>query len=662
MNSTVSDVEVVVTVASASDDEDQITVEAQGLDTPFRRSLVRPAILGDRVMIAGRMLSLDDVIAQMARYLTRDQELDFSIEEQMPIGEALFEAIFAPVPDEIRDQLWSRPLLLRIRCADPRHRRLPWALLCSGKSYCFERNWRIVVDQERSDKRRAHVVAPMSPSILVIAPDVTDGQYEATGHEAHIAELRRVFDKAKARVRVVHSFDTFCVAASQESVDYLYYYGHGDLRGTQFELIFADDGGATRFTSPMNIRLELSKMRGDPPVLAYINCCLGGAADISSIPNVLTEVCPAVVTNRITALQSSARAQACRFFDLLLNGHRTPDQAYLDLMHDINKRNEDLGDLVWMTPELHVTYDRWNARIPRATTTAWETPGDDWRNYIDRDDLVGSVKDTLGTVKGDHTRPTAVLVTAGKDEDGLSYLHQRLQQEARDLGEEGSGLAFHAVRPVQPEFPEQGPPLTESEVLDILSRALACNPEEVYYTINTIGGNHGHPSLLMIELPVKHYADTSLLRGFLTWWQGKHGDLLAETGRTLIVVTVECGDGEPIDIVDRFSDALGVPTKPPDGLIQQLFGRWMRNPDPPTVFPQFCFADSTPLGALDFADLAGFVSTFHPTHKRSTELSDDVRSYLSKVTADTGGRYEAILDHLEDFDDKVLIHAQTRRK
>ena len=151
--------------------------------------------------------------------------------------------------------------------------------------------------------------------------------------------------------------------SSEFQPEIVYYYGHGVGNEDRTRLLFADDAGAAREVPVADLALCLRRMPR-PPLMVYVNCCLGDAAGFLGVGRQVGDFVPAVLTNRTVATIQAAQAQAMAFWESVLLRGVPPHLATARLYGRLTDLELSTADVRWLTPVLHCRYSTWRANPP----------------------------------------------------------------------------------------------------------------------------------------------------------------------------------------------------------------------------------------------------------------------------------------------------------
>lgn len=302
---------------------------------------------------------------------------------QVNAGEALFGLLFGPGDEELvlalarvygrRDDHPITPLLgpihVRVFVDDPSPvlHGLPWrAAAFRGRSLSLN-HWRFTLATgiEAGPIR----TLPLPARVLIVAP--TPSGTQDLGTALHLASLGECLQRSSHHyreqrlLRVVRTRDELQRAADEETVDILYYYGHGEVRGDQSCLLL---GGPADPADPVPLAWVRHAWRGRPPAVAYLNGCWTGGGGLSSAGHQLCPEVPVVIANRTTAWTEHMAHTAERWFHRVLIDEMDP----LTASHEVAVES-DLRKFEWVTRTVHASCRRMDvvptlqtARVPAA--------------------------------------------------------------------------------------------------------------------------------------------------------------------------------------------------------------------------------------------------------------------------------------------------------
>jgi len=370
---------------------------------------------------------------------------EFDERFQLELGRYLYRETFGRAP--WGDLPVESDVEVQVLTDDEHITRLPWVLLARGGDFLCASGWSVSLG--RPGAEAGDVELPPSPYLLVVAPEPAGEP--ATEAAQHVGELERQWSDADSyfgrgkHLQVVSTWEDLLKALRAQKVDLLYFYGHG--RGTlaSSRLLFPGRGGAAE-VPVADLAQALRESGQDRLLLAYVNCCQGDAGGLLGAGWQLSEVAPAVVTNRTIASARAAQAQAKELWEAVLIKGEAPHRAVAGLYGRLGNLGLTFRDARWMTPVLHRRYRAWRSAPPRPRRRTERDPH--WRVTLDRLKQAGQV--FLETSHMLHQRRPRALAYFwyGEEGQGIELFHERLRVE---LLRSPAEISFHPVRPRWPE-------------------------------------------------------------------------------------------------------------------------------------------------------------------------------------------------------------------
>ncbi|MCP4213719.1 MAG: hypothetical protein GY765_03635, partial [bacterium] len=210
----------------------------------------------------------------------------------------------------------------------------------------------------------------------------------------------------------------------------VYYYGHGESDGKITRLVFAEGKNRKRADKPVaDFALCLRNMK-KPPLLVYVNCCLGDAGGFFGAGMQLGDFIPAVTTNRAIAYVSTAQAQAIALWKAILLKAIPPHRAVATLYARMTDQNLSVADIRWITPVFHCHYSQWKATPPTPPDRLTDAPH--WHLKIDRVSQFSYVVAQTRLMLREKKPKSLVFVWYGEEGQGIEVFHKRVWVELRE--------------------------------------------------------------------------------------------------------------------------------------------------------------------------------------------------------------------------------------
>ena len=531
---------------------------------------------------------------------------------QYETGLYLYQQLFGDNPPETYQGENAR-IDVRIVTQDENISRLPWALLAHGGAFLATAGWAVSLANCQPTK---DCELPPLPKILVVAPQPIN--WSATEADEHISDLRdmlaatdltQVDDK---HFRSVCAWSDFLMQLEDFQPDVLYYYGHGDGDQYSSKLIFEDqEVPLTDLRSALNEQLENS---GNPPLLAYINCCQGDTGGLLGAGKQLVELIPTVLTNRTTAYVSAARKQAIAFWEAVLLRGEAPHNAVANMRGRLGGLGLSTNNIRWMTPVLHCQYNAWRANPPIPLSRLDRDPH--WQLKLDRVDQFSKVFFLTHQMLLERQPLALAYLWYGSPEQGVEIFHKRLKWELEEK------LPDAELYQVLPKWPDELQDPAKS-FQDMICQAFKISTLEhlkgrIRTQVRQISGKR-------ILVYVCHQSINSFLvydprniKLYLEWWSNTFVPLLP--AKTHAILGISFAHENPAKLYKFFTDK------------EKLNDLEL----PHTVFELL-----DELEIVTRRDLIAFIKT----HK--IYVNDEIRDkVLNEVLKKTQGSYVEILDEL----------------
>ena len=542
----------------------------------------------------------------------------FDARAQLDLGRYFYAQTLERLPEHWRRQIHhTGGIDLRVMSDDEWIAGLPWSLLAERGVFLSAVGWSISLAQSLRD---SVCVLPPSPRILLIAPQ-PEGQ-ERTFARRHLEELEELLSEHDPRLtigdrlRLAVTWREFLGLTEHFQPQIVYYYGHGvgDMR--QSRLLFAE--GPLRQADPKplaDFALALRRLP-EPPLLAYLNCCLGDAGGFLGAGLQLGEFIPAVLSNRTVAQVKIVQAQALSFWRQVLLQAVPPHRAAASLYRSIDLKRHGFEDIRWFTPVLHCRYSEWQAQISSRPDRL--SDDQNWHLKIDRTQQYSIVMAQTALMLREQKPKSLVFVWYGREGDGVEIFHKRLSVELKDI--QGRPHVYQ-VRPRWPEHLED----YHSAFSDVLCEAFEVNSlEAIPQKIRA--ESHGKQTLVYVRHePARSSGSDSLLnpkrlKEYVRWWNTEFAPKLE--GNQFALLTVSFLVNNP----PKFQEYVE------DENIETLDTRntvfWLLNE----------------METLAKKDLRRFVNT------HNIDIPEDrLDRVLDKILQRTGGRYELTIEELKQI-------------
>ncbi|MCP4655650.1 MAG: hypothetical protein GY856_09550 [bacterium] len=453
-------------------------------------------------------------------------ETIFDERGQLDLGRYLYAQTIGKSGLTERDLPTEADIQIRIVTDDEHIARLPWVLLARASTFLCATGWSVALSRTLEG---GAVELPPSPRMLIAIPQPAD--IEPTEAAPHLEKLEELLSAADHRyyqdrnLRVAHTWEDFGRLAAEFQPQIFYYYGHGISDGHTTRLRFARGDRRRRFDVPVvDLAQHFRQAADGPPLLAYVNCCHGDAGGLLGAGRTLSEIIPAVLTNRTVAFIAAAQAQATEFWRALLLDGEAPHQAVASMHNKLGELGLSFKDTRWMTPVLHRHYADWTSTPPRSTTEISRDPH--WRLKLDRVRQFGQVVFQTQEMLRERKPPSLAYIWYGAAGQGVDLFHQRLTVELRHF------LGSAHLYQVLPRWPDDLENLHLSFRDMMLEAFDARSLDDIPARIRTqIRGESGRQSLVyMRHTPLGSHSPVrpKVLRTYLEWWDRTFAPLLLE--------------------------------------------------------------------------------------------------------------------------------------
>ncbi len=572
--------------------------------------------------ISDELGTLGDVVRKVLEADRGFVSGDFDERHQLDVGSHLYDQTLGRLERDPPPR--AGQVSVHVVTEDEHIARLPWVLLARSGRFLSASGWAITLCRSIRQLEPRSMLPP-SPKILVAAPQPKSAA--DTQSAAHLEDLELMLTAADHRfergvhLRVVTTWKEFREVANEIQPDAFYYYGHGFGDDRTSSLVFADRRGRRHKVPMANVAHCLRRL-DKPPVVAYVNCCLGDAGGLLGAGWQLGDVVPAVVTNRTIVLARAARTQAKTFWRAVLLDGAKPHDAISEMYGQLGEQGFGFHDARWMTPVLHRHYDDWKSYPPK--------PGiedDFWHVKLDRVPQFGQLVFETQKMLNDRRPRCLGYLWYGQEGQGVDLFHLRIKVELQEyLGEHH----LYEIRPRWPDDLSDPYPAFEKMMLDAL---------ELQSLDNLSGrirgetlGEAGRDAVIYVRHePVKRgeVMKPAHLNAYLEWWDDVFVPRLEDPAFGLLGISF---------IVNK-----------PKNFKKLLLDYKL---DDPTL-DRIDFHILGELGPVDKNDLLNFLKTHKIVLPRASK--DQI---LDDVLKKTGGHYEKTLEKLR----KLVRKTQAKRE
>ncbi len=473
-----------------------------------------------------------DLVEAIVRFKKEDLKA-FDERVQLDLGQYLYDQTLGRLPEKDQKQLREqKDLSLRILTDNEWIAGLPWNLLADGGFYFSANDWSIALCQRIDNE--IHELPP-SPRMLIIAPE-PPGLNRPTRSEEHLEELEDMLSSHDPRmsfgdnIKAAKTWEDFLQLAASFEPELIYYYGHGvgDRRLTR--LVFETGPDRRPVEKPVLDVAQCLRQLETPPLLAYINCCLGDSGGFLGAGFQLGEFIPAVVTNRTFAEVPVAQAQAMTLWKNILLQAIPPHKAVTHLYADMDLNLLTTKDCRWITPVFHAHYGGWITKS--ATPPDRLTADPHWHLKIDRVNQYNAVIAQTRLMMRERKPKSLAFVWYGQEGQGVEIFHKRLLVELR---EELTDVYVHQIRPRWPEHLED----YHTAFSDTLCEPFRVgNIEDIPARLRN--ESRGRTTLLYVRHePVrgKLLINPRSLKDYVEWWDSTFSHLLEKKQFALLTVS-----------------------------------------------------------------------------------------------------------------------------
>lgn len=415
----------------------QGSVEVQGTHHPLGSVELTPRDPSS----LGPDLSLGHVVEKIIRYDRPFLQRLLHEAGQLALGRCLFEKTLGQIRTLPLHELRSWNLIVASESAWICQ--LPWILLARDKGFLASSGWTISLRTTRNRPER-EVQINRDSKLLMVVPDLVE--HHSTGGRQHAQEIVNLLtDKCPSwsrgnRTSVITSWKDFRHQIREWKPTYVYFYGHCAGDGERSRLLFEGDRpGSKEPISTMDVRnFFLSLDPESLPKLFYINGCHTDSGGWLGAGHQFSDLIPAVVAQKTSAVIEAAKIQAKEFLRLLMTKNLAPHEIVRKIYQDPGELGQSQGDFRWATPTVYLDYRSWNWESSRS-----EPSNPMWRELLDRTKQIDVLM--RQTLEGGSVRPPCLATLwFGERDSGVEALRQRA---ANDLKNEFStGRYFGTVK------------------------------------------------------------------------------------------------------------------------------------------------------------------------------------------------------------------------
>lgn len=489
----------------------------------------------DCITIKNQSISLGDIVSALQNY-DEDWLQDWFDEcGQWELGCYLYQQLFST------EQAVQNAEICIIS-HDEHINHLPWVLLANeGIFLTIALGWSVFlsVADELHD-----CTLPALPRLLIVAPEPENE--EPTKAADHLSSLKQMLTNVDTGLtpEIVYTWDDFIRAINENPPDVLYYYGHGISDTYTTRLVFADNNNQ-RLDKPVTDLISL--LKNQPPKLAYFNCCFGDAGGMLGVGKQLSPFIPAVLTNRTIAIIDTAQEQALCFWESTLLDGYSPHRALGKQYQQLGELKLSTGDIRWLTPVLHRSYDQWLACSQEQLKRQYRDPH--WRLRLDRRKQISFVNDQTENMLRFNKPKALGFLWYGRSDQGVEIFHQRLFIE---LQEKLSNTYVYQIRPEwSAAIDEDTMPICFNDMLCQAFKHTGCF-DYLGETILRITRAHSFSNTLIYvrHAPVAFdFTDETkfnpdFLQDYLEWWDAHFIRKLPENCHALLGLSYEVEDPE----------------------------------------------------------------------------------------------------------------------
>ncbi len=481
------------------------------------------------IKIKGELYQLGALVQALIQFNREDLEIAFDERGQLSIGQHLYSELFNKSNYAELQYTENEPNIeVRIVAKDEFIARLPWAVMANKGIFLSAIGWSVAISTKID---LIDCELPPSPRILVVAPEPIG--VEQTNAEAHIENIIKRLSEIDKRlslntnVKVADTWEEYVRLANVFDPHVVYYYGHGEGDSYSSRLVFATGKDSKRRDIPgADFALVLRKMK-IPPLIVYVNCCLGDAGGVLGVGMQLENFIPAVITNRTKTFIDVAQSQAMAVWESILIDGIEPHKAISEVYSRLIEIDLTLADSRWITPVIYCHYDSWRTNLPRKAVPTQQLSDPHWHLRIDRVSQFSTIATLTRQMLRDRKPRSLIFVWYGEDGQGLEHFHDRLNVELQ------VDLSSTVIYPVLPDWPSELYNLDRS-FRDVLTEAFEVNYlEDIPARIRSeTYGHSGVQTLVYVRhQPVNspRLINPRTLREYFLWWDCEFAPLLKDT-------------------------------------------------------------------------------------------------------------------------------------
>lgn len=470
-----------------------------------------------QVKIKGRFFTFGKLIEALVGYQKQDLELGYDERGQLEIGMYLYNQIFGHLSLAERKKLRDSRTEIRIVTNDEHITRIPWVLLSEDDVFLSTEDMSISLSHTSNC---IDCSLPYPPKILVVAPEPVNSGLGPTGAEAHINDLESRLSIADPRLSrnnnlyVVSTWEGFLQAVARYQPHVIYYYGHGVGDLDKSRLVFASGEERGRVDKSI-VDLGLC-LRKSPPLLVYLNCCLGDSGGLLGAGLHLRKFVPVVITNRTIAQVKSAQVQALSLLESLLLEGAAPHVALAEMHRKLPEMELSLSDVRWITPVLHCSYGNWKTSLPLRPNPPANSQ---WRTKLNRDRQLNEIIGKTVQMLRESNISTFSCLWYGQDRQGVEHFGDVLKTE---LVQDISQISLFQAR--KPEWPTNTG-LLHNSFEEMLKEGFGVDSlDKIPSRIreDTVGVAGKQTLICLIHTPVRYSGviniiNTNLIKTYLEW-------------------------------------------------------------------------------------------------------------------------------------------------
>ncbi len=478
--------------------------------------------------------TLGDIMDSIMEFDPKELK-NFDERVQLELGQYLYDQTLGGLPEKEQDHLrQAKGLDLRILCDNEWIAGLPWNLLADRGIFRCTTGWSVSVARRSENPARE---LPPSPRLLVVAPRPAGlADTKAKDHLEDLEDMLSSHDPLLSfdnHIRVAGTWEDFVRLVEEFKPQLVYYYGHGEGDGKRTRLILAEEKTRKPVDKPMDDFALCLRNMEKPPLLVYVNCCLGDAGGFLGAGMQLGAFVPAVITNRATAYITTAQSQAMALWKNILLRAVPPHRAVATLYARMTDQNLSAADIRWITPVFHCHYRQWKAAAPTPPDRLTDDPH--WHLKIDRVSQFSYVVAQSRLMLREKKPKSLVFVWYGREGQGIEVFHKRVWVELR---EDLSNTFVYPVRPAWPPHLEN----YDTAFGGMLARTFEVAAlEDIPGRIRSESyGESGKQTLVYVRHePVRaaNLINPASLKGYVEWWDNEFVPKLQKNQFALLCVS-----------------------------------------------------------------------------------------------------------------------------